>query len=298
MAQLLVFLGKIIFMSGLAVLTALVSLAGLTLKLLFRCQDRTVIGATMCLGHLANRFWSRATFWISIQQAPGAQRVWEDALRPSPEAPLRPVVVLVNHSTFYDLVLTAIALPAGCWRKVRTLTAAFIFDYPVIGTLIRLTGQIPVFFTSTADGEFAVDAGKKGLTESLLREHFAEGGWLVVYPEGGLNPRPEQLMPFRLGGLQRIVEADAEVVTMVYHGAPGVWRRKSYFGGAPGTVRISVERLTARGARALVAGLRESCDYPSGGEMSDAQILADAARGLMQRQYDAMAEAAAAAQPE
>jgi 1-acyl-sn-glycerol-3-phosphate acyltransferase len=88
-------------------------------------------------------------------------------------------VVAANHISYVD-PLTFAHFIYGHGRIVRFLAKASILDLPVVGRIIRSTGQIPVYRMTT-------DASK---AFSAAVEAVREGKCVVVYPEGTITRDP------------------------------------------------------------------------------------------------------------
>lgn len=88
-------------------------------------------------------------------------------------------VVAGNHVSYVD-PLTFAHFLYGHGRIVRFLAKAAILDLPVVGRLIRATGQIPVYRLTT-------DASK---AFSAAVAAVEEGKCVVVYPEGTITRDP------------------------------------------------------------------------------------------------------------
>lgn len=88
-------------------------------------------------------------------------------------------VVVGNHVSHID-PLTFAHFVYGHGRIIRFLAKAEVLDLPVLGRLIRATGQIPVY-RMTADASQAFRAAVAAVNE---------GKCVVVYPEGTISRDP------------------------------------------------------------------------------------------------------------
>jgi 1-acyl-sn-glycerol-3-phosphate acyltransferase len=117
-------------------------------------------------------------------------------------------IVAANHISHIDPIYTGLALHrAG--RVARFLAKDSLWRVPVLGTVLRATGQIPVFRgtmdakASLRDGVAALEAGKV----------------LVVYPEGTISRDPAHWpMQPRTGVARLALGCDAPVIPMVHWG--------------------------------------------------------------------------------
>ncbi len=94
-------------------------------------------------------------------------------------------IVVANHISHADPFVVAQFL-TGHQRMPRFLTKDSLFDVPVVGAVLRNSGQIPVRREST-DALVALGAAEQALLD---------GECVVIYPEGTLTRDP-QLWPMR-----------------------------------------------------------------------------------------------------
>jgi 1-acyl-sn-glycerol-3-phosphate acyltransferase len=89
-------------------------------------------------------------------------------------------VVVSNHISHFDpLTFAHFIYDAG--RLPRFLAKAAVLDQPVIGRVIRATGQIPVY-------RLTIDASK---AYSAAVEAIDRGQCVIVYPEGTITRDPD-----------------------------------------------------------------------------------------------------------
>jgi 1-acyl-sn-glycerol-3-phosphate acyltransferase len=128
--------------------------------------------------------------------------------------PTGPVLVAGNHISYLDPLADAYMLiKAG--RHARYLAKKELFDVPVVGTVLRGAGQIPVFRGSGSDAplQAAVDALRAGET-------------VVVYPEATITKDPESLpMKGKMGIARLALDAGVPVVPLAIWGSQYVWQR-------------------------------------------------------------------------
>ena len=89
------------------------------------------------------------------------------------------VVVAANHLSHIDPIYSALAVHLA--RRVpRFLAKDSLWRVPVLGTVLRSTGQIPVF-RGTADAKDSLREGTAALTAALEIGHVATGTtvWLL-----------------------------------------------------------------------------------------------------------------------
>lgn len=124
-------------------------------------------------------------------------------------------IVCPNHITEIDPVVIGHFLFN---QKVTPhfLAKASLFKVPVMGWILRATGQVPVDRT-TAGANRSLDAA---------REAISSGGGIVVYPEGTLTRDPD-LWPMkgRTGAARLALQTGAPIVPIAHWGAHEVFPR-------------------------------------------------------------------------
>jgi 1-acyl-sn-glycerol-3-phosphate acyltransferase len=117
-------------------------------------------------------------------------------------------VVASNHVSHID-PLTFAHFVYGHGRVIRFLAKAEVLDVPVLGRLIRATGQIPVYRLTT-------DASQ-AFRAAVAAVH--EGKCVVVYPEGTITRDPD-LWPMvgKTGAARIALSTDAPVIPVAQWG--------------------------------------------------------------------------------
>jgi 1-acyl-sn-glycerol-3-phosphate acyltransferase len=118
------------------------------------------------------------------------------------------VVVAANHISHIDPIYSGLAVHLA--RRVpRFLAKDSLWRVPVLGTVLRATGQIPVF-RQTAEARSSLRDGIAALERGKV---------LVVYPEGTISRDPEHWpMHPRTGVARLALSSGAPVVPMVHWG--------------------------------------------------------------------------------
>jgi 1-acyl-sn-glycerol-3-phosphate acyltransferase len=118
------------------------------------------------------------------------------------------VVVAANHISHIDPIYSALAVHLA--RRVpRFLAKDSLWRVPVLGTVLRATGQIPVF-RGTADAKASLREGTAALEAGKV---------LIVYPEGTISRDPAHWpMHPRTGVARLALASDVPVVPMVHWG--------------------------------------------------------------------------------
>ncbi|HEX6331380.1 MAG TPA: lysophospholipid acyltransferase family protein [Actinomycetota bacterium] len=118
-----------------------------------------------------------------------------------------PAVVAANHVSALDGVLLALVVGQRCRRMTRFLTAAEFFAKKRFGWALRLYRQIPL-----RRGE-----GDVGALDEAIRT-VRSGALAGVFPEGRVNPSPEDGLQRGRTGLARVALASGAAVVPV-----GIW---------------------------------------------------------------------------
>ncbi|WP_026550710.1 lysophospholipid acyltransferase family protein [Arthrobacter sp. Br18] len=122
-------------------------------------------------------------------------------------------IVCPNHVTEIDpLIVSHYLFNQGVMP--RFLAKASLFRVPVMGSLLRTIGQVPVERT-TAGANKSLEAARAAL---------ASGGGIIIYPEGTLTRDPEMWpMKGHTGAARLALQTKAPVVPMAHWGAHEVF---------------------------------------------------------------------------
>jgi len=125
------------------------------------------------------------------------------------------VIVVANHVTILDPVTLAHSIYDGVRRSPSFLAKSELFKVPVVGVLLRKSGQIPVYrrtrdaANSLRDAEAAV----------------ADGECVIIYPEGTCTRDPDGWPMLAKTGVARLVlAADVPVVPVAHWGTQQILR--------------------------------------------------------------------------
>ncbi|CAE7449780.1 unnamed protein product [Symbiodinium pilosum] len=263
--------------------------AAIAMKILsfFPLQKRTREGISLGLVQACWRITLFFCPWLSISYDSETAPAWREMQQKMENVTDHPLMVLGNHTSFFDVIVATISMPTEVLTRCRTYMDAHLFELPLLSTICRSVGHFPVYFMSDASGVFKVDKEKNEKIDLEVDKHLQTGGWLCFYPEGQVNREPEQLLPFRYGGMKKALDFDARMISVVCWGNAKVWPRKMQIGGFPGSVKISCRQLAPDGVKALVKQLRDCEDTPAEDkESEDHVLLARHLQRVMQKQYD------------
>jgi 1-acyl-sn-glycerol-3-phosphate acyltransferase len=129
-----------------------------------------------------------------------------------------PVIFTPNHFTNIDPVVMGVAT----WhlgRLPRFMAKASILRIPVLGWLLRKSGQIPVERSGSTRSSVALLAAK---------DLVSKGRAVIVYPEGSLTRDPD-MWPMRgkSGAVRLALELGIPIVPMAHWGTQQVMARYS-----------------------------------------------------------------------
>ena len=126
------------------------------------------------------------------------------------------IIVVANHTSYADGVLLVLVC-RRLGRSLRMLATAGVFRAPLLGSLIRRLGFIPVE-RGSAEAASSLDAAA---------EAIAAGEAIGIFPEGGLTRHPDR-WPGRAktGAVRLALRTGAPIVPIAMVGAHRVLDRK------------------------------------------------------------------------
>uniref|UniRef100_A0A7S2TYK1 Phospholipid/glycerol acyltransferase domain-containing protein n=1 Tax=Lotharella oceanica TaxID=641309 RepID=A0A7S2TYK1_9EUKA len=157
----------------------------------------------------------------------------------------RATVLMLNHTSRLDGLLTAMIAPADVIKRSKSYVSSFVFEIPIFGGIVSRIGHRPVHFKSDADGFFSVDKDKQ-MKEFVKMSSFLKHnhGILVYCPEGAINKNPKQLLAFRRGSFKHASSLKAEMWSLTFLNNNLAWPRKTALGGLPAPIFYSLRLLT------------------------------------------------------
>jgi len=198
-------------------------------------------------------------------------------------------VIVANHTSLFDIFVGWTALRR--WdRAVHFLVRAQYVDKPVIGSVLRAAGPIPVRDPKAPGSGFTIAA-----------ETLATGGDILLMPEGRLASADDRAADgvghFYNGVGKLLAIADVPVVIAYVSGAEQVWpqdRRRPRWPGRRSrptvTVRFVVARLESsvdRDPDAITALVRSAMvDLARGGPLPAGLVPYDGPPGPPEAQSD------------
>jgi 1-acyl-sn-glycerol-3-phosphate acyltransferase len=125
-------------------------------------------------------------------------------------------VIAPNHYSNFDPIAVGVVL-FNLGRVPRFLAKASLWKVPVLGWIMRSTGQIPVDRSGRTRGSDPVQSGGAAI---------GRGEGVIVYPEGTLTREPD-LWPMRgkSGAVRLALETGAPLIPMAHWGVQDIMSR-------------------------------------------------------------------------
>jgi len=122
--------------------------------------------------------------------------------------PTGPLLVVVNHLSWYDPLLLSVVLPRRVWFFAKVEA----FHWPLVGWLARWTEQIPVH-----RGE-----GDRAALEQALA-YLREGRAVIIFPEGTVE-RQEEMIAAHTGIAMLALRSGAAILPIAHVGTRRILR--------------------------------------------------------------------------
>jgi 1-acyl-sn-glycerol-3-phosphate acyltransferase len=179
---------------------------------------------------------------------------------------IRRAITVSNHTTFLDPVkMTGLVLPRLIFQTLLEATV----EFPVLGTLTRLLGGVPI------------PRGRTGLQKILeiCEKAFKYRRYLHFYPEGECYLYNQRIAEFQLGAFRIAAELDIPVIPLVTVFSEGLFKPWSFWGRS-----LPLEKLVVLDAVYPARYIRRD----GKGEITAESVkeFAEAVREKMQREID------------
>ena len=161
--------------------------------------------------------------------------------------PRRPYVVVSNHESFADILLIS-HLP---W-EMKWLSKAELFRIPIMGWMMWLVGDIPVWRGFSPSAVEAINRCR-----AVLRKRVS----VMIFPEG-TRSRTADLLPFKDGAFRLAIEAGVPILPLALSGTRTALPKHDWrFGRSVAEVRVlepvETAGLTPADVPALKARVRQ-----------------------------------------
>jgi 1-acyl-sn-glycerol-3-phosphate acyltransferase len=137
-----------------------------------------------------------------------------------------PFIFAPNHQSNFDIAALLGYLPG----QNRFIAKKELFAEPVLGTVLRTMGMIPV------DRDNPLEAIDR------LNAAAAGGSSLIIFPEG-TRSRDGQLLPFKKGPFIAAIHLKLPIVPVVCIGTSAIMPKGGYLSIVPGDVDVYIEPM-------------------------------------------------------
>lgn len=182
----------------------------------------------------------------------------------------RPAVLVMNHASNMDTVLSVPLAPLRRAHDFRLLTSSHIYNVPILHDIQEAQGHIPVPFKEALNqANYAVDSEKMNQEIDALEAYMRKGGIVTWFPEGNRNrDDARQLKQFRAGGFVLPARVDCEIWCFALAGTSDCWPVADVIGGKPARLGCTIFRLCGSSHELLA-----DADVPEGAESERAKCL-------------------------
>ncbi len=135
-----------------------------------------------------------------------------------------PYIFAPNHQSHFDIAAMLGYLPG----QNRFVAKKELFAEPVLGTVLRTLGMVPVDRRDPADAI------------ARLNRAASAGASLIIFPEG-TRSRDGSLLPFKKGAFMAAIHLQLPVVPVVCRGTRAVMPAGGYLSIVPGEVDLFIE---------------------------------------------------------
>lgn len=121
-------------------------------------------------------------------------------------------VVAINHTSYIDWALAALAFRRPGGRRVRPMVKIELQKVKIVGFMMKHNKAIPVDRSAGADAYAAAV------------ERLREGEAVAVFPEATIS-RSFELKDFKSGAARMAIEADVPIIPIVVWGSQRIWTK-------------------------------------------------------------------------
>lgn len=195
-------------------------------------------------------------------------------------------ILVMNHTSFLDVLLAVSFAPLHRAADVKVLIANKLLNIPFLSQIIEAQGHLTVPFKSQHLEDMSVENDKMDLNLKLMEHHLRQGRISSWFPEGVMNrsDQPLQLGKFRARGFRVATRVDTEVWCIASVGIAGCWSPRSPVGGMPAHMACRIFKLCDSSFSFLQESGMSSAD-----ERDQCIFLADATKSRIQAAVDELA---------
>mmetsp|Transcript_45229 Transcript_45229/g.52293 ORF Transcript_45229/g.52293 Transcript_45229/m.52293 type:complete len:292 (+) Transcript_45229:57-932(+) len=166
---------------------------------------------------------------IRIRVDESSQR-WADVPAPS--------VMALNHTSFWDAFVFVGSAPVSYIYNCKTLMKSSLRKLPLFGPVFDRVGHFPVYFKTSADGDFSVDKERQAIVAERVNEHIGKNGRIAIFPEGAINKTPITLQGFRHGSFSLVMQHKLRLYYCITVGNDISWPAQESLGGFPADIDV------------------------------------------------------------
>jgi len=196
----------------------------------------------------------------------------------------RGVLLIMNHSSLFDIVAVASILPLDLSQRLRFVVSNGVLLIPIIGQVIEGMNAIFVRFAIhdnskpknaciikgnvglEHEGSFKLVAGASTQVKDAIITHTSKkissqqgSGITLICPEGTIGAQGgKDVLPFRKGIFQLALDADLEIHALVLAGVSAIWAPRANYGGtSSASIRARLIPIAPSGAKEYIRDNQE-----------------------------------------
>jgi len=155
----------------------------------------------------------------------------------------RPYVMVSNHESFVDMLLIS-----HLKIEMKWLSKKSIFNIPLVGWMMKMSGDIPLVRGDRSSGSAALDLCKVWLDRKMS---------VMIFPEGTRSADGE-MRAFKDGAFRLAIETGTPILPLVVHGTRSALRKHDWrLGDSRAEVRVLEPIETVGLTEADIPELRE-----------------------------------------
>ena len=139
-----------------------------------------------------------------------------------------PFIIVANHSSLLDPVILGVSVRP----KVIFIAAAYLFEIPWLGYLLRKANSIPIYREHNTNN---INSIKQAL--KILQK----GGVLGIFPEGGVDRQKDDL-PIKAGAAYLATKVGVPIVPIKIKGADKVLPRGAKFIRSLNKIEVEIKK--------------------------------------------------------